>query len=109
MTCDEDVHALTGQAQIQEHYMACLKDNKNDAAACQELAKSYLNCRMDRCRRCCSCQLPPSAWPSAVPCRNLMARQDLQELGLRDKATQQQAAESETDRKRQKGFVAGVR
>ena len=29
--------------------MACLKTNKNNAAACQELAKDYLNCRMDRC------------------------------------------------------------
>ena len=29
--------------------MACLKTNQNNAAACQDLAKAYLNCRMDRC------------------------------------------------------------
>ena len=28
--------------------MACLKANQNNAAACQDLAKAYLNCRMDR-------------------------------------------------------------
>ena len=28
--------------------MACLKANQNNAKACQDLAKTYLNCRMDR-------------------------------------------------------------
>lgn len=39
-----------------------------------------------------------------------MARQDLAELGLKDKeAEQEQQAGSRSDRKRQQGFVAGVR
>ena len=41
-----------------------------------------------------------------------MARQDLQELGLREKAdtaAEQEAKGDTKDSKRQKGFIAGVR
>ena len=36
-------------AQVQEQYLACLKEHANQAEACRELAKTYLECRMDRC------------------------------------------------------------
>jgi len=44
-------------------YVECLRENANDAKACQGLSKSYLECRMKR---------------------DLMATQPLQELGFRD-------------------------
>ena len=34
--------------QISQQYLACLKENANDAAKCRELTKLYLQCRMDR-------------------------------------------------------------
>ena len=34
--------------QISQQYLACLKENANDAAKCRELSKLYLQCRMDR-------------------------------------------------------------
>ena len=35
--------------QVKEQYLACLKEHANQAEACRELAKIYLECRMDRC------------------------------------------------------------
>ena len=103
--------------QIQNEYMACLKAEKNDAAACQDLAKAYLNCRMDRSGNMvwlCFCapklRLQYRA-DTVAAARNLMARQDLQELGLREKVDKsaEEAKEATKDSKRQKGFIAGVR
>ena len=34
--------------QISQQYLACLKENANDAASCRKLSKLYLQCRMDR-------------------------------------------------------------
>ncbi|KAH7421454.1 hypothetical protein KP509_13G058000 [Ceratopteris richardii] len=42
-------------------YLACLKENKSEAEKCRDLSKRYLECRMER---------------------NLMAKQDLSELGF---------------------------
>ncbi|KAK9839854.1 hypothetical protein WJX81_006333 [Elliptochloris bilobata] len=47
---------------VKEQYLACLKEHANQAEGCRELAKAYLECRMER---------------------NLMAKQDLSELGFR--------------------------
>lgn len=44
-------------------YVACLRDNADDAKACARVSKAYLECRMKR---------------------DLMATQPLQELGFRD-------------------------
>lgn len=52
--------------QIKEEYLQCLKDHGNDAEACRELAKSYLQCRMERCAgRAAAAAAPPLACPSA--------------------------------------------
>lgn len=41
---------LTGICVIQakEEYMACLKEQGNQAEGCRSLAKQYLECRMER-------------------------------------------------------------
>ncbi|PNH01190.1 Cytochrome c oxidase assembly protein COX19 [Tetrabaena socialis] len=46
---------------VARRYLACLDANEQDAASCVELSREYLQCRMQR---------------------NLMATQDLRELGL---------------------------
>lgn len=82
--------------QVSQDYLACLKTNAGDASKCRELSKLYLQCRMDR---------------------NLMARQDLKELGFRPEGQQPSAtqvstadnnAESNAEKQKQ-GFIAGVR
>ena len=40
--------SITAQ-QVKEDYLACLKQHNNDAEKCREVAKLYLECRMDRC------------------------------------------------------------
>ena len=37
--------------QIKEQYLECLKEHGSDAEACRDLAKAYLQCRMERCAR----------------------------------------------------------
>ncbi|DBB16869.1 hypothetical protein WJX82_006360 [Trebouxia sp. C0006] len=78
--------------QVSQDYLACLKDNTGDASKCRDLSKLYLQCRMDR---------------------NLMAKQDLKELGFRSEdkpqsATQTKSSDSNTDKQKQ-GFIAGMR
>jgi hypothetical protein len=34
--------------QVADAYLKCLKQHARDAVACQQLAKQYLQCRMDR-------------------------------------------------------------
>lgn len=51
--------------QVADAYLKCLKQHARDAVACQQLAKQYLQCRMDR---------------------NLMAQQDLKELGFKEQS-----------------------
>jgi hypothetical protein len=35
--------------QVKEQYLACLKENASQAEGCRKLAKTYLECRMERC------------------------------------------------------------
>ena len=87
---------------VKEEYMACLKDHQHDTSACTRLARKYLECRMDN---------------------RLMAKQDLNELGFKDKddgqsdgksdsgssGDRQATTSKEKDQDRQKtGFVAGL-
>ncbi|CAL5220550.1 g2586 [Coccomyxa viridis] len=95
--------------QAKEEYMACLKQHGNQAESCRSLAKHYLECRMER---------------------NLMARQDLKELGFQgsgstsgqDSSTKATRAEQAVDRevmseqqgsdsskRKREGFIAGLR
>ena len=34
--------------QVKERYLACLKEHANQAEECRDLAKAYLECRMER-------------------------------------------------------------
>lgn len=134
--------------------MACLREQGHQAESCRSLAKAYLECRMERCASpacirgcnegslCCGtvtiasvhltvllCRILRHSGQGCVhcACRNLMAQQDLKELGFRnnDRATneggskhEQQSGVSEergsqqgadaNERKRQ-GFIAGIR
>lgn len=75
---------------VKEAYMHCLKQHQQDTESCQHLAKRYLECRMDR---------------------NLMAKQDLKDLGFSEtdsntpRAPSQQQVE---DDRRSAGFIAGT-
>lgn len=79
-------------------YMKCLKDNHYDAEKCRELSKVYLECRMER---------------------NLMARQDLKELGFKEDSSQELDGKStmpfahvspahQSREKLREGFVSGI-
>lgn len=50
--CMQLLHCLTilldTRLQISQQYLACLKENANDAAKCRDISKLYLQCRMDR-------------------------------------------------------------
>ncbi|KAK9804953.1 hypothetical protein WJX73_002903 [Symbiochloris irregularis] len=77
---------------LQQEYLACLKDHKGKAEACQPVAQTYLQCRM---------------------ARNLMAKQDLQDLGFRDAQSsdiaQSGSAQADEDpRLRPVGSVAAI-
>ena len=115
--------------QVKEEYMQCLKQYSNEAENCRGLAKRYLECRMSRW----------DAWHAALPmsshagrggmpgraapddaCRNLMAQQDLKDLGFRDgsgkgaapdhgSAAGSKSSDSpEHDGRRTQGFIAGL-
>ncbi|KAG0553537.1 hypothetical protein M758_12G018000 [Ceratodon purpureus] len=49
--------------QAMREYMQCLKESKYSSERCRQLSKAYLECRMDR---------------------NLMVKQDLNELGFKE-------------------------
>ena len=160
--CTHTLHCLVNMLvnlglQISQQYLACLKENANDAAKCRELSKLYLQCRMDRLVSRTAAKVPAGRnagprgctfsdrWMTdmtarslqhdsssfelsmryshklsmefrghAVCCRNLMAKQDLKELGFRTEGPQQTAAaqpsrpDSNADKQKQ-GFIAGVR
>lgn len=79
---------------VKEDYMKCLKEHAGDASACTDLARRYLECRMEK---------------------NLMAQQDLKELGFLSNQRLEKEHESspssakESDRQRkERGFVAGL-
>lgn len=77
---------------VQEQYLVCIKANSGKALACNELAKGYLQCRMDR---------------------NLMAKQDLVDLGFATAPgapdAQQQAGNKAAvpNQRQRQGFTAG--
>ncbi|GAQ82352.1 hypothetical protein KFL_001090010 [Klebsormidium nitens] len=70
-------------------YMACLKEHGSQSEPCRELSKTYLQCRMER---------------------NLMAKQDLEELGFREGSNEreQPTSSTETDEKKRTGFIGGL-
>ncbi|KAK9821061.1 hypothetical protein WJX74_007551 [Apatococcus lobatus] len=73
--------------QVKEEYLACLKEQKGAADNCKQVAQQYLQCRMDR---------------------NLMARQEMSELGFgRSQKAEPGSAETPEERKKT-GFVAGL-
>ncbi|KAL6782003.1 COX19 [Auxenochlorella protothecoides x Auxenochlorella symbiontica] len=77
--------------EVKEKYMACLRSNRDETRACQSLAEEYLQCRMDR---------------------DLMAKQDLRELGLgheaKTESTPRPDESASAQRRREaRGFVAG--
>jgi cytochrome c oxidase assembly protein subunit 19 len=79
---------------VKEKYMACLKKHSGQTEACRDVAKLYLECRMDK---------------------NLMAQQSLRDLGFgeSEKATAVVAdvpvKQKEDPRSKEKqGFVAGT-
>jgi cytochrome c oxidase assembly protein subunit 19 len=78
---------------VKDKYMACLKENSGQTEPCREIAKLYLECRMDR---------------------NLMAQQSLSDLGFGEgekasKAASVQPQQREDPRSKEKeGFVAGT-
>eukprot|EP00250_Pteridium_aquilinum_P005700 c15754_g1_i1 orf=175-471(+) len=48
---------------VMKQYLSCLKENRHEAEKCRNLSKTYLECRMER---------------------NLMAKQDLSQLGFKE-------------------------
>ncbi|KAG7671843.1 hypothetical protein Ndes2526B_g07243 [Nannochloris sp. 'desiccata'] len=79
---------------VKEKYMACLKEHSGQTEACRDVAKLYLECRMDK---------------------NLMAQQSLRDLGFEESkksslspnAAQPQQREDPRSKEKQ-GFVAGT-
>jgi len=66
-------------------YIACLKDQKDKHHLCRDLSKEYLQCRMDR---------------------QLMASEDLDQLGFSEDAKVETAVEYDKS-KEKAGFIAG--
>ncbi len=66
-------------------YLSCLKDNKNDYFPCRDLSKAYLQCRMDR---------------------NLMAKEEMSNLGFEN--GEYKRIVPEEGEKEKNGFVAGL-
>ena len=124
--------------QVKEEYLACLKEHGNDTEPCRHLAKRYLECRMERCVAramvdCCragaSCLRRSSPRPPHPPlgpapaprcCSNLMAQQDLKQLGFREgeadapppsntQPKAQQQPPSDERRPESAGFIAGTK
>lgn len=79
---------------IKEEYIACLRKHDQQANACRELARRYLECRMER---------------------NLMAPQDLKELGFSNEPKNATSTTNSSPpppppprQKEQDGFIAGT-
>ena len=79
--------------QVKEAYAECLRANDNAADACRDLAKQYLECRMER---------------------QLMAQQDLRDLGFADgeerrkSKAPEEAKRPDPREKERSGFLAGT-
>ena len=68
-------------------YLLCLNENKRDHFPCKALSRAYSQCRMDR---------------------NLMAKEDLDNLGLGEKDAQYVRVAPPTGSKEKDGFLAGL-
>eukprot|EP00698_Gefionella_okellyi_P017065 TRINITY_DN4947_c0_g1_i1.p2 TRINITY_DN4947_c0_g1~~TRINITY_DN4947_c0_g1_i1.p2 ORF type:complete len:116 (+),score=16.37 TRINITY_DN4947_c0_g1_i1:114-461(+) len=73
--------------QYADEYLACLKRNGNESIACKEQSKAFLVCRTET---------------------GLMAKEDLEALGLDKKRETEFVREPVTERKEARGFVAGA-
>lgn len=72
--------------QPMDAYLDCLKVNRDMHHKCRDFSKEYLQCRMDR---------------------DLMSKENLENLGYREDATVQGAKEY-NNQKEKAGFVAGT-
>ena len=107
--------------------MRCLTAADSHAERCTDIAKTYLQCRMDKCG---GFGVKGSGWKSGMDCehasrpsrlafspsqwhpsRNLMAKQDFRELGLEGVFDPAHIATQpgQTRQRGESGFVAGVR
>jgi hypothetical protein len=69
-------------------FLQCLKENKSDHFPCKSFTKTYLKCRMEH---------------------NLMAKDDLDSLGLKEgKEYIRKSMVEDEHKKESKGFVAGL-
>eukprot|EP00553_Chaetoceros_curvisetus_P004248 CAMPEP_0204630260 /NCGR_PEP_ID=MMETSP0717-20131115/20011_1 /ASSEMBLY_ACC=CAM_ASM_000666 /TAXON_ID=230516 /ORGANISM="Chaetoceros curvisetus" /LENGTH=114 /DNA_ID=CAMNT_0051647451 /DNA_START=11 /DNA_END=355 /DNA_ORIENTATION=- len=68
-----------------ESYLQCLKDEKQQHHKCRELSKGYLQCRMDA---------------------QLMAKEDLNDMGYSNEATVESAKEYDKSKEKE-GYIAG--
>ena len=106
--------------QVKDEYLQCLKDAKGAAENCESIAQQYLQCRMDR-----SVFLIHSSITDSVELqhrtpyltvmhvldmsRNLMAKQDMHELGFgKSKRTEVDQTEATEQERKKTGFVAGL-
>jgi cytochrome c oxidase assembly protein subunit 19 len=89
---ERGVFALDHQGECKNDmkvYLSCLDSNKQDHFPCKEFSARYLKCRMDR---------------------DLMAKEDLDNLGLgpTKEYVRVQPVEGKSDTKESKGFIAGT-
>lgn len=99
------VPAHTVLTQVKDEYLSCVAKHKGKADECTDVVKAYLTCRMQQYAVVvCALTLHTS-----VTCSNLMAPQELAELGLSDKAAKAGKAGSGSSREKTKrGFIAGL-
>lgn len=78
--------------QLKEQYLECLREHGNDSDGCRDLAKEYLKCRMER---------------------NLMAKQDLKDLGFAEGDAPSPAPAPKADKEKRRmeteGYLAGMK
>lgn len=78
--------------EVMQEYLGCLKQHGGESQPCRELSKKYLECRMGR---------------------NLMAPQDLRELGFKEEAEKGSqtgaAPEAKEASPNETGYVAGLK
>lgn len=122
--------------QVSQDYLACLKTNAGEASKCRDLSKLYLQCRMERYIAAMSDCSAYGIWlyipgkqgynllhlcnvlkGTHFQCetllhnrRNLMAQQDLKELGFRQDSDKPVLPGKEAPKpdKHKQGFVAGI-
>jgi cytochrome c oxidase assembly protein subunit 19 len=70
-----------------ESYLSCLKNNKRDHFPCKDFSRAYLQCRMDK---------------------SLMAKEDLDTLGLGNENREYTRVKVSDRAKKENGFLAGL-